>query len=235
MFDRSNTPGAVRAEDQRLIEAINDVRRRYPFSDAVAEQLLDDFTKPTGALRQWIFGLCDPAMRASPFVARDDLAAFTREVMTRGQDYNARWTDLTPKERSLARRIERFAQDKRRVWMGAGRPQNVDPLLVLYVIQRIEEATGVAFRFSRPAPLRGAAGTPGPARLGGSMFVTIRPTFLPGSTVVSGRAHPTAAKGKTLDAASLPPHRTQLAPCNATAAGGKPERRQCVCPKLTLT
>jgi hypothetical protein len=39
------------------------------------------------------------------------------------------------------------------VWTGAGRPQNVDRALVLYVIQCIEEAIGVEFKFSRPAPL----------------------------------------------------------------------------------
>jgi hypothetical protein len=152
MFIGSNMPGAVRAEDQLLIKAINDVRRRYPFSDAVAEQLLDAFTKPPPALQQWIFELCDPAPGANPFVTNDDLAAYTREVRTRGH-CSARWTDLTTTERRLARRIKRFAQDKRRVRMAAGRPQNVDRALVLYTIRRIEEATGVAFRFSRPAPL----------------------------------------------------------------------------------
>jgi hypothetical protein len=44
------------------------------------------------------------------------------------------------------------------MWMGAGRPQNVDRALILYVIRRLEEATGVAFRFSRPAPLFCLAG-----------------------------------------------------------------------------
>jgi hypothetical protein len=170
MFDRSNTPVAVRAEDQPLTEAINDVRRRYPFSDAVAEQLLDVFTKPSPALRQWIFELCDPAPRANPFVTSDYLAAYMREVLTRGQDCSARWADLTTRERRLARRIERFAQDKKRVWMGAGPPQNVDRALVLYVIRRLEEATSVPFRFARPARLRGAVGTLGPARLGGPML-----------------------------------------------------------------
>jgi hypothetical protein len=47
----------------------------------------------------------------------------------------------------LARRIARFVQDKRRLWMGAGPPQNVDRALVLYVIRLIEERTGVKFRF----------------------------------------------------------------------------------------
>jgi hypothetical protein len=54
--------------------------------------------------------------------------------------------------------------------MGAGPPQNVDRALILYVIRCIEEATGVAFRFSRPARLRGAVGTLGPTRLGGPML-----------------------------------------------------------------
>jgi hypothetical protein len=154
MFDtrRSNTPVAVLAEDQPIIEAINDARRRYGFSAAAAEQLLDDFTKPKPPVLRWIFELCDPAPRANPFVTSDYLAAYTRDVLTRGQDCGARWADLTPRERRLARRIERFAQDKRRVRMGAGRPQNVDRALILYVIRRIEEATGVAFRFARPLP-----------------------------------------------------------------------------------
>jgi hypothetical protein len=145
MFDRSNTPVVVRAEDRPLIDAINDVRRRYPFSDAEAEQFLNDFTKPKPPLRGWVFDLCDPEPRADLFMTNDDLAAYTREVGTRGQDYTARWDDLTIKERRRARRIKRFARDKRRVSMGAGRPQNVDRALVLNVIRRIEEATGVAF------------------------------------------------------------------------------------------
>lgn len=157
MSDRSNAPGATRAEDQRLIKAINDVGSRYPFSDAVAEQLLDAFTKPPPALRRWILDLCDPAPGGNPFVTNDDLAAYTREVRTRGH-CSARWSDLTTTERRLARRIKRFAQDKRRVSMGAGRPRNVDRALVLYVIRRIEEATGVQFRFSRPAPLNSPGG-----------------------------------------------------------------------------
>jgi hypothetical protein len=127
--------------------------RRYPFSDAEVEQFLNDFTKPKPPLRRWVFELCDPAPRADPFMTNDDLAAYTREVGTRGQDYRARWADLTIRERRRARRIKRFAKDKRRVLMGAGRPQNVDRALVLYVIRRIEEATGVPFRFSHPAPL----------------------------------------------------------------------------------
>jgi hypothetical protein len=156
---RSSTP--VAAEDQPLIDAINDVRRRYPTSEAEAEQFFNDITKPKPLLRQLIFfELCDPAPRASPFVTNDDLAAYTREVSTKGRDYSARWADLTPRERRQARRIERFAQDKRRVWIGAGRPQNVDRAVVLYVIRRIEEATGVAFRFSRPAALLGSPGGP---------------------------------------------------------------------------
>ena len=158
MFDCSNTPVAVRAKDQRLIEAINDARRRYGFSDAAAKQLLDDFTKPLSGLRQWIFDLCDPSPRANPFMTDDDLAAFTRDVLTGGQDYSARWADLTRRVRRLASRIKHFAQDKRRVWMGAGRPQNVDRALILYVIRRIEEATGVPFRFSHPAPLNSLGG-----------------------------------------------------------------------------
>ena len=153
MFDNANTRVAVRTEDQPLIEAINDARRRYGFSDAAAKQLLDDFTPKPGRLRQWIFELCDPSPRANPFVTSDYLAAFTRDLLTSGQDCSARWADLTPRERRQARRIERFAQDKRRARMGAGRPQNVDRALVLYVIRRIEEATGVPFRFSHPAPL----------------------------------------------------------------------------------
>jgi hypothetical protein len=153
MFDCSNTPVAVRAKDQRLIEAINDAQRRYGFSDAAAKELLEDFTPNPGPLRDWIFELCDRAPRAKLFVTSAHLAAFTREVLTSGQDYSARWADLTTKERRWARRFERYARDKRRVWMGAGRPQNVDRALVLYVIRRIEEATGLAFRFSHPAPL----------------------------------------------------------------------------------
>jgi hypothetical protein len=140
------------AEDQPLIEAINDARKRYPFSDAAAEQLFNDFTNPNPALRQWIFELCDPAPRADLFPTRDMLAAFTRDVLTKDGDGNARWADLAPKERRLARRIKRFWQDKRRVWMGPGRPQKVDRVLILYVIRRIEETTGVPFRFSRLAP-----------------------------------------------------------------------------------
>jgi hypothetical protein len=120
----------------------------------VAEQLFDCFTPKPGRLRQWIFDLSDPAPRANPFGTTDYLAAFTREVTTRGQDHSARWADLAPRERRLARRIERLAQDNRRVWTGAGRPQNVDRALVLYVIRCIEEAIGVEFKFSRPAPLR---------------------------------------------------------------------------------
>jgi hypothetical protein len=170
MFDCSNTPVAVRAEDQPLIEAINDARRRYPFSDAAAEQLLNAFTNPEPRLKTWIFELCDPSPRADPFVTSDYLAAYTREVGTKGRDYSARWADLTTKERKLGRRIKRFARDKKRVWMGAGPPQNVDRALILYVIRLIEEATGVPFRFARPARLRGAVGTLGPARLGGPML-----------------------------------------------------------------
>jgi hypothetical protein len=157
-MDRSKMPGATWVEDQRLIEAINDARRRYKFSDAAAKQLLDDFTKPPPALRQWIFELCDPAPRANPFLTRDVLAAFTRDVLTRGQDCSAGWAALTIKGRRLARRIESFVQDKKRVWMRAGRPQNVDRSLVLYVIRRIEEATGIAFRLSHPAPLNSLGG-----------------------------------------------------------------------------
>jgi hypothetical protein len=62
---------------------------------AAAEQLRDDFTKPKPALRLLILELCDPAPRDAPFVTSDYLAAFTREVLTRGQDYGARWADLT--------------------------------------------------------------------------------------------------------------------------------------------
>jgi hypothetical protein len=152
MSDRSNTPVAVRAEDQPLVKAINDARRRYGFSAAAARQLFGDFTKPSPAIRRWIFELCDPAQRASPFVTSDLLAAFTRDVLTRGRDPKAGWADLSTRERRLARRIGRFAGDKRRVWMVGGRPQRVDRALVLYVIRCIEEATGVAFRFSRPPP-----------------------------------------------------------------------------------
>jgi hypothetical protein len=152
MFDtaRSNARVAVRAEDQPLIKAINDARRRYSFSEAAAEQLADDFMKPKPSLRRWIFELCDPAPRTNPFVTRDSLAAFTRDVSTKGRDQSAGWADLTTKERRLARRIGHFAQDKSRVWMRAGRPQKVDRALVLFVIRRIEEATGEPFRFSRP-------------------------------------------------------------------------------------
>jgi hypothetical protein len=145
---------AGRAEDQPLIKAINDAQRRYRFSDASAEQLRDDFTKAEPALRQWIFDLCDPSPRASPFMTDDHLASFTREVGTRGQDYSARWTDLTTREQRLAQRIKRFVQDKRRVWKGAGPPHNVDRALILYVIRHIEEVTGAEFRFwqhRRPA------------------------------------------------------------------------------------
>ena len=161
MFDtaRSNTPVAVRAEDQPVVKAINDVRRRYPFSDAAADQLLNAFTNPEPRFNTWIFDLCDPTPRADPFMTNDDLAAFTRDVRTRGQDYSARWADLTPRERRLARRFKRFAQDKRRAWMGAGPPRYVDRALVLYVIRRIEEATGVEFWFSRP-PLLNSPGGP---------------------------------------------------------------------------
>jgi hypothetical protein len=81
------------------------------------------------------------------------LAAFTRYVLTKDEDGNARWADLAPKERRLARRIKRFWQDKRRVWMGPGRPQKVDRALILYVIRRIEETTEVPFGFSRLGPL----------------------------------------------------------------------------------
>src|SRR5262249_42905898 len=79
-------------------------------------------------------------------------------VLATDQVGNARWVELTIKERRLARRIERFAQDKRRVWMGAGPPRNVDRALVLYVIRRIEEATGAEFRFSRPPLLNSPDG-----------------------------------------------------------------------------
>jgi hypothetical protein len=154
MFDSSNTPVAVRAEDQPLVEAINDARRRYGFSDAAAEHWLNAFTNPEPTLKTWIFELCDPSPRADPFMTNDDLAAFTRAVLTGGQDCSARWADLSRTVRRLARRIKHFAQDKRRVWMGAGPPRNVDQALVLYVIRRIEEATGIEFRFSqrrRPA------------------------------------------------------------------------------------
>jgi hypothetical protein len=149
--------GAVRAEDQRLIEAITDAQRQYGFLDAAAKQLLDDITKPPPALRQRIFDLCDPSPRASPFMTDDDLAAFTREVTTKGKD-TARWAGLTTKGRRLARRIKSFVQDKKRVWMGAGPPHNVDRALILFVIRRIEEATGREFRFSRPAPLNSLGG-----------------------------------------------------------------------------
>jgi hypothetical protein len=125
MLDRSNTSLACRAEDQPLIKAINDAQRRYRFSDAAAEQLRDDFTKPEPALRLLIFELCDPAPRDTLFVTSDYLAAFTREVLTGGQDYSARWADLTTRERRLARRIKHFGQDKKRVWMGAGRRTSI--------------------------------------------------------------------------------------------------------------
>jgi hypothetical protein len=152
MSDGSNTPVHVRAEDQPLIEAIADARRRYKFPDAAAERLLDAFTKPKPRLRQWIFELSDPAPRANPFVTDDALAAFTRDVLTSARDSSARWADLTPRERRQAHRIARFAQDKRRVMMGGGRPRNVDRALILYVIRLIEEATGVPFRFAHPLP-----------------------------------------------------------------------------------
>jgi hypothetical protein len=140
------------ANDQPLIEAINDVRKRYPFSDAAAERLFNDFANPDPALRQWIFDLCDPSPRADLFPTRDMLAGFTRYALTKDdEDGNARWADLAPEERRLARRIKRFWQEKR-VWMGPGRPQKVDRALILYVIRRIEETTGVPFRFSRLAP-----------------------------------------------------------------------------------
>jgi hypothetical protein len=152
VFDtaQSKTSIAVRAEDQPLIKAVNDTRRLYPFSDTAAEQLVNDFTNPKPALRRWIFELCDPAPRTSPFANRDCLAAFTRDVLTSGQDQSARWADLTTSERRQARRIERYAQDKRRVRMGAGRPQSVDRAVILYVLRRIEETIGDTFRFSRP-------------------------------------------------------------------------------------
>jgi hypothetical protein len=160
MLDSSNTPGAVRVEDQPLIKAINDARRRYRFSEVAAQRLLEDFIKPKPPIKRWIFELCDPSPRADPFMTNDVLAALTRDVLTRGRDGSARWADLSPRERRLARRIERFAQNKRRGCMRAGRPQNVDRALLLYVIRRIEEATGVAFRFSRPAALLGSPGGP---------------------------------------------------------------------------
>jgi hypothetical protein len=151
MFDCSNTPVAVRTEDQPLIEAINDAQKRYGFSDAAAKQLLEDFTPKPGRLRGWIFELCDPSPRASPFTTDDDLAAFARDIS--GQDCSARWVER------LVCRIKRFVQDKkRRLWMGAGRPPNIDRALILYAIRRIEEATDVAFRFSRPAPLNSLGG-----------------------------------------------------------------------------
>jgi hypothetical protein len=160
MFDRSNTPGAAKAEDRRFIEAIINARRWYGFSAAASEQLFHAFSNPEPSLGRWIFELCDPTPRPSPFVTRDYLAAFMREVWTRGRDYIARWADLTPKERRQARQIERFAQCKKRMRMGRGRSQNVDRALILYVIRRIEEATGLAFRFSRPRPLLGSLGGP---------------------------------------------------------------------------
>jgi hypothetical protein len=152
MLNRSNTPVRARAEDQPLIRAIDDACRRYGCPDAAAAQLLNDFTKPDPRVRRRIFELSDPALRASPFVTNDALAAFARDVLTSGRDSNARWADLTFSEQREARRIERFAQDKRRVLMGGGRPQNVDRALILWVIRRIEEATGVPFRFARPLP-----------------------------------------------------------------------------------
>lgn len=160
MFDRPNTPVSVRAEDLPLIEAIDDARKRYRFSDAAAQQLIDHFTKPQLALKSWIFELCDPTPRTDPFMTNDDLAGFTRAVLTCGEDCSARWADLTRTVRRLARRIKHFAQDKRRVWMRAGRPENVDRSLIFYVIRLIEEATGVAFRLSHPAPLLGSPGGP---------------------------------------------------------------------------
>jgi hypothetical protein len=129
----------VRVEDHPLIKAISDARRRYRFAGAAAEQLVDDFTKPSPALRGWIFELCDPSPRASPFTTDDDLAAFARDIS--GQNCSARWVER------LVCRIKRFVQDKRRLWMGAGRPQNIDRALILYVIRLIEERTGVEFRF----------------------------------------------------------------------------------------
>jgi hypothetical protein len=152
MFDSSNMPVAARAEDRQLIKAVRGAGRRYGFSDAAAKELLDAFTNPEPRLRKWIFELRDPAPRTNPFATSDHLAAFTRDVLTRGQDCSARWADLSPRERRLARRIERFAQNKRRGCIRAGRPQNVDWALVLYVIRRIEEAIGVPFRFARPKP-----------------------------------------------------------------------------------
>jgi hypothetical protein len=160
MLDRSNTPVRARVEDQPLIRAIGDARRRYRFSAAAAEQLLNDFAKPEPKVRRWIFELSDPAPRANPFVTDDLLAAFARDVLTRGRDSSARWADLTPRERRQGYRIARFAQDKRRVRIGAGRPKNVDQALILYVIRGIEEATGVAFRFARPRRLQGSTGGP---------------------------------------------------------------------------
>jgi hypothetical protein len=65
-------------------------------------------------------------------MADDVLDAFTRDVGTSGQ---ARWVDPATGEREPAGLG--FAQDNRRVWMGAGQPQNVDRALVLYVIRRI--------------------------------------------------------------------------------------------------
>lgn len=152
MFDRSNTLLADRAEDQSLVTAINDVRKQHPKMDAMATQFLDDFDFTKSPLRHWIFELCDPSPRASPFMTDDDLAAFAHEVSTKGKE-SARWAELPRTERRRARQTERFARDKRRVWMDRGRSQNVDRSLILYVIRRIEEATGVTFRFSRPAPL----------------------------------------------------------------------------------
>jgi hypothetical protein len=76
MSNRSNTPVRARAEDQPLIEAIDDARRRYRVSAAAAEQLLNDFAKPEPRVRRWIFELSDPAPRANPFVTDDLLAAF---------------------------------------------------------------------------------------------------------------------------------------------------------------
>jgi hypothetical protein len=141
-------------QDRPLISAIDDARQHYEFSAATAEQLLREFTKPEPKLWRWIFELCDPVQRANPFVTRDVLAAFMRDVLTKGRDWRARWTDLTPRERRQAHGIERLARDKRRVLMGGGRPPNVDRAPILYVIRRIEEATGLAFRFARPGRLK---------------------------------------------------------------------------------
>jgi hypothetical protein len=136
-----------------LISAIDAARQKCGFSAAAAEKLFNDFTKPKPKLLRLIFELCDPVRRADPFVTRDALAAFMRDVLTKGRDRIARWADLTPRERRQVHGIERFAQDKRRVLMGGGRPPNVDRALILYVIRPIEEATGLAFRFARPGRL----------------------------------------------------------------------------------